>query len=214
MPISIFIVEAHELVRTGIQLGCQQQADFSFVGHVATIADAFNEPPDTSPDVLVIDPASINGCDDELFSAWRSAYPECKVLAMASDNDAMDANNWISKGITGFIRKDSPIQELILAIRIVYQGRIFVSHPPHVNVPPTNHPSSMAKADAVTATADVDLSERERQVLTMIADGMTNKQAASRLFLSVKTVETYRSRVMRKHNLRDRKDLVSFASQL
>lgn len=214
MPISIFVVEPHQLVRAGIQLGCQNEADFLFVGDAATITNAMDHPPANSPDALVINTATIDGADDPQLAAWLSAYPNCKILAMASDDDAIDAATWIRQGVTGIIGKDSPIEELTLAIRVVHQGRVFISHPPHLMLAPKHHRTSIAKRDPVAEKTDIDLSNRERQVLTMIADGMTNKQAASRLFLSVKTVETYRSRVMRKHNLRDRKDLVRFASQL
>lgn len=214
MPISIFVVEPHQLVRAGIQLGCQNEADFMFVGDAATVDHAIDDPPATSPDVLVINPAALDGCDDPQFVAWLAAHPDCRVLAMASDANAVEAAHWIHRGVTGYISNDSPIETLTLAIRLVHQGRVFISHPQHAAVVPRAHCKSNATASAVNNGVDVDLSDRERQVLAMIADGMTNKQAASRLFLSVKTVETYRSRVMRKHNLRDRKDLVRFASEL
>jgi DNA-binding NarL/FixJ family response regulator len=217
MPIAILIVEPNAILRAGIQLGCQNQPDFSIAGHYDSLADALNHT--TTPDVLVFDPATLDDSqasedyDGNLLAAWRSAHPNSKVLALASRDSADDAAGWMDQGVSGYISKHAAIEELVLAIRVVHQGRVFVSHASHGGRSTQRLPTKMTPHPA-DANVNIDLSDREREVLSLVAEGMTNKQAASRLFLSVKTVETYRSRVMRKHGLRDRADLVRFARQL
>ena len=116
----------------------------------------------------------------------------------------------IDAGAVGYLIKAADLDEIAVAIRSIAAGRIFICHSQHTLATPPSNASDYRPDDG---TEDHQLSRREREVISLLADGMTNKQVAERLFLSVKTVETYRSRVMRKCGFADRTELVQFARQ-
>ncbi|MGB7324955.1 MAG: response regulator transcription factor [Rubripirellula sp.] len=228
MPIRILVVDPHEITRAGIGLACQTREDLKIVGEVDSIDDAMLLTPETNPDVVVVDPRSCAGDRLEDLLRYRQAFPTAKILAFTGNENPAFAKSVVDCGVDGFLIKDASADELCWAIRTIHAGRIFISHSHHSvgspqleksAVPNIQKSPSIALADEShrvnddNRDVDVDLSTREREVLALIADGMTNKQAAAELFLSVKTVETYRARVMRKHQLKDRSDLVRFAKR-
>ncbi|TWU48246.1 LuxR C-terminal-related transcriptional regulator [Rubripirellula reticaptiva] len=228
MPIRILVVDPHEITRAGIGLACQSREDLKIVGEVDSIDEAVLLTPETNPNVVVMDPRSCAGDGLEELLRYRNAFPAIKILAFTGNENPAFAKDVVECGVDGFLIKDASADELCWAIRTIHAGRIFISHshhgvssPQHEKTVDSNiqkrdanaleHPNHLAMEN--NPDAQIDLSTREREVLALIADGMTNKQAAAKLFLSVKTVETYRARVMRKHQLKDRSDLVRFAKR-
>ena len=140
-----------------------------------------------------------------------------RILAFSSNDGPDDAARTLKAGASGFLIKIAGLDEIAVALRAVHLGRVFVSHShptafcPKPAAPMTVETQKPSTAARTASESPTQLSGREREVLSLLADGMTNKQAAERLFLSVKTVETYRARIMKKHGLRDRVDLVQFA---
>ncbi len=131
MPIAIFVVESHELIRTGIEFVCRDQADFSIIGHAASLAEAAGRTLATPPDVLIADLRSPDDSNAEALLAWQATHSHCKILAFTSNDNSQEAAAWIERGVSGYISKDAAVEELSLAIRILHQGRIFISHSRH-----------------------------------------------------------------------------------
>ncbi len=212
LPIRILIVDHYAIMRTGIESVCSPIDDFEVVAKAGSMSEAFSLVQSTSPDVVVIEPRSFGNSADSpsedllgKLRRFRDACPGTRILVFTASDCPGDAGDWMRSGADGFLTKEAGVDVLASAIRCVHGGRSFVCHTGH----------SLAPPKAATKLSDlsqpVDLSARELEVLALIADGMTNKQAAAKLFLSVKTVETYRARVMRKHQLKDRSELVRFA---
>ncbi|TWU60456.1 Oxygen regulatory protein NreC [Rubripirellula tenax] len=218
------------MTRAGVKLACQSSDDLDCVGEVDTIDEAIDATPQFRPDVAIIDPGACGTNPIEGLIRYRNRFADQSILVFTSNDSPNLAAELVKCGVAGYLIKDASADELTWAIRSIHDGRVFFSHKHHgVGSPKKDHAkidvvaNAAASSDATISAAatwsndaeqsaaDIDLSTREREVLTLIADGMTNKQAASELFLSVKTVETYRSRVMRKHQLKDRHELVRFA---
>ncbi len=179
------------------------QADMEVVGEAQTGREAVSESRRLKPDVVVMDIAmsDLNGIE-----ATRQICDESsstKIVALSMHKDSVYVREILRAGARGYLVKDSDDEDLVRAIRVVYRGEAFLSP---------------AISDAVLSdyrrhvSNPVDLlTSREREVLTMIAEGKTNKEIASSLNLSVYTVESHRGSVMEKLNLHNTGDIVRFA---
>ncbi len=215
MPIRVLIIDSHEIVRAGIKMACETRSDLQFVGEASTLEGATSLAIESSADVVVVDP-TVSGPEGLIeLQQLHLQLPTLRILAFTNDDGPEFAQAVIAAGASGYLIKDASIDEMAVAIGCVHQGRVFISH----SHAASHSPASVVNVASEVATTDAaeylqsppQLSGRESEVLSLLADGLTNKQAAERLFLSVKTVETYRSRIMKKHGLRDRAELVQFA---
>lgn len=209
MALRVLIVDDHAMVRTGLRLLIQTQPDLKVVGEASTLHGALEllKPPNNcEPDVITLDLSlpGVSGCAG--VQTLRQAAPRAAVLVVTMHDDAAYIRAALAFGARGYVVKSAADNELLGAIRAVGSGRVFVDS---------------SAADATQAIIGEgagapsgglgSLSERERQVLGEVAMGYTNQQIADRAGLSVKTVESYRSRLMHKLNLRTRADLTRVA---
>ena len=212
MPIKILVVDPLEVARAGVRVAVESSSDLQIVGEFSDIRSAESQILSLQPDVILID------FDGDLnravltISELSGRYSQCRWLICSTQDGADVATAMMRSGASGFISKAARLDELVMAIRGVYLGRIFISHAPEPSG--ANAPPHMPSGDQVKGPSVEGLSQRERQVLSLIAEGFTNKQMAQLLFLSVKTVETYRSRVMRKAGLADRAAAIRFVRQI
>lgn len=219
LPIRVLIVDQHEIMRAGIKLACRDREHLEVVGEANSLAEAHTIAIETAADVAVIDPDSGGMTGLDQLHQLHLALPKLKLLVFTANDGAEHAARIMQSGAAGYLIKQAGLEEMSLAIRAIHLGRIFISHTRHGSTAPISaslcrsDDRSLTDSDAKSLPQSQNLSVREREVLDMIADGMTNKQAAAKLFLSVKTVETYRSRIMKKHRLRDRAELVRFARE-
>lgn len=220
MPIRVLIVDPHEIMRAGIKLACGDREDLEIVGEASSLVEARDTALETNPDVAIIDPAGDSGESESLQAIGRlhEEFPNLKILVFTTADGPDHAVRFVQAGASGYLIKAAGLDEVSVAIRSVHIGRVFISHSSPTMTKPAPHPTNHGVTNATPGPAiesqrvpGPPLSAREQEVLLMLADGMTNKQVAESLFLSVKTVETYRSRIMKKHGLRDRAELVQFA---
>ena len=208
MPIRVMIVDSHELSRAGIKITINERADLELVAEASSLDEALQAACHTPIDVAILDPEV--GCDRfDAIHQFQQAWPDLKVLVLSSEDCGNYATSITSAGASGYLIKAASLDEIAVAIRSVHNGRVFISHTHQAVSAP-----KLGTTDRPAANSDEPgraLSRREQEVLLFLADGLTNKQVAERLFLSIKTIETYRSRIMRKHGLRDRAELVRFA---
>ncbi len=221
MPIKTFVVDRQEVVRWGLTLACSDAAGLEVVGTAESLSNGASEILRTTPDVVIVDFQSNDASEVEHAQRILTAEPNLKLLVFSATDTRESVQAILNCGASGYLTKDASLAEVIIAVRAIHDGRIFISHShPSPSPPKSSSPKSISNWNGLMAVSRYDaaqpetLSSREREVVLMLAEGLTNKEVASRLFLSVKTVETYRSRVMKKYQLRGRSELFSFAKHL
>jgi two-component system, NarL family, response regulator NreC len=206
--IRILLVDDHAVVREGIKRLIDSHPDIELVGEAADGTEAVTAVDQLRPDVVMMDVSMprLNGIDTT--RQLRDAAPESKILALTVHEDDGYVREFLKAGALGYLLKRASTEELIRAIRIVAGGGVYVD--PRVAetlvrtlVQPANVPPSPA----------AELSERECEVMRLIALGYANKEIASQLDLSIKTIETYKARSMEKLGLRSRVDIVRLATE-
>ncbi len=204
--IRILIVDDHAIVRAGIRVLLQLQPEFEVVGEAEDGQEALRQVQQLAPDIVLMD-IGMPGMDG--LAATRAIlqnYPQVRIIALTQHENREYVLPTLRAGAKGYVLKRAPDDTLVRAIRTVAAGGSFLD--PRV-------------ADVVTASlrqqgaAPVDpletLTEREREVLQLLASGKTYQEIADTLFISVKTVDFHRTNLMRKLNLANRAELIQFA---
>ncbi|GHE78308.1 putative transcriptional regulator, LuxR family protein [Amycolatopsis deserti] len=205
--ITVFLVDDHEVVRRGVADLLEADRELRVVGEAATAAQAMARIPALRPDVAVLDVRLPDGNGIELCRELRSRIPELNVLILTSYTDEEAMLNAILAGAGGYAIKDIQGLQLVSAVRAVGTGRSLLD---------TRAASTlMAKlrADADDGPA-AGLTERERTLLDLIGEGLTNAQIAQRMFLAEKTVKNYVSRLLAKLGLERRTQAAVLAAKL
>ncbi|HEY0983994.1 response regulator [Schlesneria sp. T3-172] len=204
--LDVVIADDHALVRQGLRMLIDCQSDMTVVGEAGDGHEALTMIQQLRPAVAVVDVSMpvMNGI--ELTARLAGDATPTKVLALTANEDRGYMHRLFSSGVCGYLLKRSAADELIRAIRSVSQGIRYLD--PSI----LDELVGMTEFDKSTQQKpEVALSERETEVLKLIAQGLTNKEIAARLDISVKTVETYKARSMQKLGLRGRADIVRFA---
>ena len=202
--IRIAIVDDHALVRAGLRQFFAEQSDFVVTAEASSGRAALEIVRNATPDVLVLDIAMPDQTGIDALLAIRARAPELPVLILSGFPEAHYATALLRHGASGYLNKDCDPEEIVKAIRTVARGRKYIS-------------STMAErlAEGLSvpndAPAHEQLSERELQVFLRLASGETVGSLAISLSLSVKTVSTYRTRVMEKLQLLTNSDLTYYA---
>ncbi len=207
-PIRIFLADDHAVLRAGLKSLLNAEPDMEVVGEAGDGDACVQTVAALAPDVILLD-VNMPHCNGlEALPEIRRRTPASRILILTMHDDAEYLRKALSLGSAGYILKQSADTELLSAIRTVYSGGVFL-HPGHTKIllEDTLRPPTQTHTDDPVGI----LSERELEVLRLIALGHTNKEIAGMLFLSVKTVETYKARVMQKLDLRTRAALVRFA---
>jgi DNA-binding NarL/FixJ family response regulator len=177
------------------------QPDMQVVGEAASAREALEMVLKSTPDVMTLDLSMPGGSSVKVIERLRDEGSHTRVVVLTMHDDAAYLRTVLAAGASGYIVKTAADAELLTAIRAVARGRTFINLDlPETNAAPGGETSSISP-----------LSQREREVLASLAQGHTNQETADRLYLSVKTVETYRARIAEKLGLRSRADIVRYA---
>jgi two-component system response regulator NreC len=210
--IRLLLADDHTVLRTGLRMLLNAQSDMEVVGEAADGAEAVKRTLELRPDVVLMDISmgSMNGLT--ATRQIRTRLPQVKVLVLTMHDDEEYLKQVLEAGATGYLLKAAADTELVVAIRAVNRGEVYL-YPSFTKV--LLDDLKWKRGGEVDSPQDSYglLSQREREILQMVALGYTNQQIGDRLFLSIKTVETYRARLMAKLNLRSRADLVRYALQ-
>ncbi len=204
MTIRVLIVDDHAVVRTGLRRVLDAEADIETVGEAADVERAVFEAIESRPDVVLLDVMMPGKSGIEGMPALLQAVPGAKVLVLSMQDDPRYVREAFDAGASGYVLKEAADTEVVRAIRAVADGDRYV------------HPSLGARlfeADAEERRRAVDdpLSDREREVLRLLALGHTNQEIATMLFISVRTAETHRAHILQKLQLGSRAELVRYA---
>ena len=207
--IHILIVDDHAVLRAGLRMMLNAEKDMQVVGEASNATQALEEAAALKPHVILIDISmpEISGLD--ILSALQKVSPESRILVLTMHNDESYLRTALSAGVAGYVLKQAADIELLSAIRVVSQGGTYL-HRDHrallfVNEAPAQGPIDDKEYER--------LSPREKEILTLIAAGYSNREAAEKLYLSEKTIETYKARLMAKLNFHSRVELVRYALQ-
>lgn len=201
----IFVVDDHPIVLSGIGAMIDGQVDMTIVGLAANADEALETIGKALPDVAVIDISlpGVNGV--MLIERLLERYPSLKCIALTAHEDPGCLRQVLAAGGRGFVVKRSTTTDLLQAIRCVLAGDNYVDPALAARI---LSPRSSVQGDAC------NLSERERSVIQLVAFGYSNKEISSRLNLSIKTIETYRTRATDKLELHSRAAIVRFAQSV
>ena len=203
-PIRVLIVDDHAVVRSGLKLLLEAEPGIDPVGEAENGSRAVFEAIELQPDIVLMDLVMPETGGLESMPSLLQSVPDTKVLVLSMQDDPRYVREAFAAGASGYLLKEAADVELVAAIKAVAAGERYV------------HPTLGARMVAADATArqraETDpLSDREREVLHLLALGHTNQEIADMLFISVRTAETHRAHIMRKLGLSTRAELVRYA---
>ncbi|MCC7162979.1 MAG: response regulator transcription factor [Anaerolineae bacterium] len=204
----LLLVDDHEIVRAGLRMLLESQADIEIVGECENGRDAVRRALELRPDVILMDVSLPDIPGYDATRAVKKEMPNVIVLALTMHESDEYFFEMLNAGASGYVPKKAAPTELVSAIRVVHAGGVYL------------YPSlakSLVKDYLTRAEQDNDhaafdgLTERERQVLKLIADGRSNQEVADELVISIKTVERHRANILAKLGLHSRTELVKYA---
>jgi two-component system response regulator NreC len=207
MNIHVLIADDHKIVREGLCALLEKQEDIEVVSEAEDGHQVLRLVQETLPNVVVIDVAmpGLNGI--EATRRIVGKYPNIKVIALSMYSDRRLVAGMLSAGASGYLLKDCAFEELAKAIRSVAAGQTYLS-PMIVDIVVRSYFHNIEKTDSPIFSV---LTNREREVLQLLAEGKTAKEIASYLCISVKTIETHRQQIMRKLNIHSIAELTKYA---
>jgi DNA-binding NarL/FixJ family response regulator len=204
----VLIVDDHPIVRQGLRLMIDEEPDLKVCGEAQSEREARIAIRDLEPDVVIVDISLVQGDGLELVRDVHAHHPALPMLVLSMHDELIYAERLLAAGASGYIMKQAASDQLLVALRRVLSGERYVSESLAENL-------GRARGGADSRTRGDDpierLSNRELQVLSLIGRGQSSREAAERLGLSVKTVETHRQSLKRKLNLATNAQLLQYA---
>lgn len=209
--IRLLLADDHSVLRAGLRHLLNAQPDMEVVGEAADGLEAVQAAAELAPDVVLMDLSmpGIGGID--ATRRIKAALPATKVLVLTMHDDSGYLREAMAAGASGLVLKQAADTELLSAIRTVHAGRAMVFAGPSFEPAQGGLPWPRERAETDRRKGLALLSEREKDVVRLLALGHTNQEIGAMLFISVKTVDSHRSRIMEKLGLSRRADLVRFA---
>ena len=203
----VLLVDDHPILRAGLGKLINQEADMMVCGEAEDGPRAFELAGTLSPDIAVID-VSLKGSNGiELIKNLKARYPELPTLVLSMHDESLYAERALRAGSLGYIMKEEAIEQVLVAIRKVLQGEIFLSEKMKSKML-----QQMASGKGKVVSSPIEqLTDRELEVFRLIGEGYSTRQIAGQLHLSVRTVEAYREYIKSKLNLKNATELVQHA---
>ncbi|MCM3748610.1 response regulator transcription factor [Paenibacillus pasadenensis] len=209
--IRVLVVDDHAVVRSGLMQLMDGRNGLTAVGEAADGDEAIVKAQELQPDVVLMDLSMPHGKDGLTATAeLRKLLPDMAVLILTMHDDEEYLFRAIHAGASGYILKSSPYEQLLEAVRHVSQGNAYLY--PSATKRLMNDYLEKVRSGNQSGSFE-SLSDREKEILAKVAQGYSNKEIAELLFISVKTVETHKSNLMEKLDLRTRPDLVKYAAK-
>jgi DNA-binding NarL/FixJ family response regulator len=204
MPTRVLIVDDHAVVRSGLRLVLEGEEDIEPIGEAGTARDAIFQNRALKPDVILLDVVMPDGSGLDAIPTLLHERPEAKILVLSMQDDPQYVRQAFAAGASGYVLKEAADSELVAAVREVARGGRYVH-------PELGARLVAAETEAAKRADEDPLSDREREVLRLLALGHTNQEIAKQLYISVRTAETHRAHIMQKLRLSSRAELVRYA---
>jgi two-component system response regulator NreC len=198
--ITVVLADDHAVVRTALRMLLESEPEIEVVAEAGDAEDAIRYAGGHHPSVLILDINMPGGSGLEAIPAIRKTSPETQIVMLTMQDETASARAALQAGVLGYILKEAASEELVKAVRLAAEGKTYLQ--PELGARLAAEPDS--------GSAD-DLSDREVEVLRLIALGHTNVEIAKTLFLSVRTVESHRAHIQQKLSLTSRSELVRYA---
>jgi two-component system, NarL family, response regulator NreC len=207
MAIRILLADDHQITRSGLRALLEQQPNMTVAGEADNGRLAVRMAAELKPDIIVMDinMPELNGI--EASRQIKSELPDIKIIALSMHSDKRYVAGMLKAGVSGYLLKNCAFDELVAAINSVVRNQSYLS-PAIADTVMKDYASILEGADQSTASL---LSSREREVLQLIAEGMSTRDIGERIHVSVKTVETHRQQIMRKLNAKSVAELTKIA---
>ena len=204
MSVRVLIVDDHAVVRSGLRLLLAAEEDIEPVGEAGNAKDGVFQARALKPDVILLDVVMPDQSGLDVLPQLVHENPQARILVLSMQDDPQYVREAFAAGASGYVLKEAADAEVVGAIREVARGGRYVH-------PELGARLITAEADERRRDAEDPLSEREREVLRLLALGHTNQEIAKMLFISVRTAETHRAHIMQKLGLQTRAELVRHA---
>jgi DNA-binding NarL/FixJ family response regulator len=201
MAIKVFITDDHYMVVEGIRSILQLEKNIEWLGHAMTADSCMAFLHSQQPDVLLLDINLPDKSGIDLCKEIKAKYPDIQILGLSSFNQQSYIQKMMQNGASGYVLKNASIEEIVKAIEAAMNGEIFLSDQ-----------ASIAIDENKNALTPV-ITRREKEVLMLIAKGLTNKEIADKLFISTTTVDTHRKNLLAKFQVKNTASLISLATQ-
>lgn len=208
MKIRILLADDHTILRAGLKMMLNAQPDMEVIGEAQDGRQAMHEAQRLQPDVILMDITMPDMNGIEATKQIKRAQPEIKVLVLTMHEHDEYIFQALRAGASGYMLKEAADTELITAIHVVQSGQFYLS-PAAQSVMVGDYLQRVRTGEEKDSYSS--LTEREREILKLVAEGHTNNQIAERLVISPKTVDTHRTHIMDKLNLHSRAELVKYA---
>lgn len=206
--ITLLLVDDHEIVRTGLRMLLENQSDMQIVGEASTGGQAVRLAQTLRPDMIIMDLSLPDLSGIETTRLIKSNYPEIEIIALTIHEDEQHFFEMLKAGASGYVPKRAAPQDLITAIRAAHAGQVYI-YPTLATILVGDYlGQEHAEPDSDWGA---NLTQREQEVLELLADGLSNEEIAGKLFISPHTVARHREHIMKKLNLHSRSELVKYA---
>jgi two-component system response regulator NreC len=204
MSIRVLLVDDHAILRAGLRRVLEAEDDIEVVGEAESAERAVFETLAEKPDVVVLDVVMPGASGIDVAPKLLGPLPETRILFLSMQDDPRYVQAAFEAGASGYVLKEAADTEVVAAVRAVARGERYVN-------PALGARLVAAEAEDRKRAESDPLSDREREVLELLALGHTNQEIANALYISVRTVETHRAHIMRKLDFSSRADLVRYA---
>ena len=207
-PVRVLVVDDQELFRRGLIMLLSGDTDIEVVGEASDGITATELAVKTAPDVILLDVRMPRRTGVEACRAIKEAVPSAKIIMLTVSDEEADLYEAVKSGASGYLLKDSSIEEVAQAIRVVADGQSLIS--PSMAIKLIDEFKQMSRPERETGPA-LRLTERELDVLRLVAQGHSNKEIAARLFISENTVKNHVRNMLEKLQLHSRMEAVMYA---
>jgi two-component system, NarL family, response regulator NreC len=205
--IRLLLVDDHEIVRAGLRMLFSAEPEVEIIGEASSGEEAVTAVQSLQPEVVLMDVAMPGIGGIEATRRIKAAHPQVAVLALTMHEDEEYFFEMLAAGASGYVPKRAAPDDLMSAIHIVRQGDVYI----YPSLARLLVKDFLHRSDATAPEAREELTPREQEVLTWIAEGYSNREIADALVISVKTVDRHRENIMRKLQLHNRVELVKYA---
>lgn len=203
----VLLVDDHPILRRGLAQMINAEPDLMVCGEAEDAPKAFEAAGALQPDIAIVDISLKNGNGIELIKNLKARYPELPTLVLSMHDESLYAERALRAGSLGYVMKEEAIEQVLVAIRHVLNGEVFLSEKMKSRML-----QSLALGRQKAATSPLEqLTDRELQVFRLIGEGHSTRQIAVELHLSIRTVEAYREYIKTKLNLRNATELMQHA---